>query len=205
MNVRPTIFFIDNFDSFSFNLVDEFRKRGCSVDVWRNDLSSERVFELALALPPPALIVMSPGPGSPAEAGCCLEVVRGLAGKIPIFGVCLGHQAIVEALGGTVSYAGEVVHGKSAQINHNGKGIFAGLESPLAAGRYHSLAAVELPTSLRVTARTGPVVMAVEHEQHAIIGFQFHPESILTPQGGILIEKIIDWAIERDTRSQVHA
>ena len=202
MSAKPTIFFIDNFDSFSFNLVDEFRKRGCAVDVWRNDLSPERVTELALALPPPALVVMSPGPGTPAEAGCCLELVRNLAGKIPIFGVCLGHQVIVEALGGTVSYAGEVVHGKSALIHHDGQGIFAGLDSPMGAARYHSLAAVTLPDSLRVMARTGTVVMAVLHEQHPIIGLQFHPESILTPQGGILIEKIINWACERDTRSR---
>ena len=205
MNARPTVFFIDNFDSFSFNLVDEFRKRGCTVDVWRNDLSPARVLELAQALPPPALIVMSPGPGSPAEAGCCLDLVRTLAGKIPIFGVCLGHQVIVEALGGRVSYAGEVVHGKSALIEHDGQGIFAGLDSPMAAASYHSLAAATLPDSLRVTARTGNVVMGVEHQQHPIIGLQFHPESILTPRGGILIERIINWASERDTRSRQHA
>ncbi len=205
MIARPTVFFIDNFDSFSFNLVDEFRKRGCQVDVWRNDLTPARVSELALALPPPALIVMSPGPGSPAEAGCCIDLVRTLAGKIPIFGVCLGHQVIVEALGGRVSYAGEVVHGKSALIEHDGHGIFAGLDSPMAAARYHSLAAATLPDSLRVMARTGNVVMGVEHQQHPIIGLQFHPESILTPQGGILIEKIISWACERDTRSRQHA
>ena len=191
------ILFIDNFDSFSFNLVHDFRARGARVHVWRNDIAAGRALELALALPAPALAVLSPGPGAPAEAGCCVEFIRRAAGRLPLFGVCLGHQAMVEACGGTVGRAGEPVHGKSSWIDHDGEGIFAGLERPLMVGRYHSLAAERLPGELAVTARAGSVVMAVAHRRHAMVGVQFHPESILTPQGGRLLDNVLRWAASR--------
>jgi len=190
----PSVLFVDNFDSFTFNLVDDLRRRGAAVDVYRNDLAPGRALELALALPAPRLIVLSPGPGHPAEAGCCLELVRLARGRIPLFGVCLGHQAIVEALGGRVGPAGAVVHGKADAVEHEGGPLFRGLPSPVTVGRYHSLAALEVPAELRVTARTGDVVMAVEHRTERLAGVQFHPESILTPGGVALLGNVVAWA-----------
>jgi anthranilate synthase/aminodeoxychorismate synthase-like glutamine amidotransferase len=189
-----SVLLVDNFDSFSFNLVDELEKRAASVSVWRNDVAATEALAIALAMPAPRLVVLSPGPGSPKDAGCIVELVQLGVGQVPIFGVCLGHQAIVEAFGGEVAYAGEVVHGKPAAIEHDGSGIFAGLPSPMVAGRYHSLAARRVPPELRVTARTGDVVMAVEHRSQPVAGVQFHPESILTPHGGALMESVMRWA-----------
>jgi anthranilate synthase/aminodeoxychorismate synthase-like glutamine amidotransferase len=200
MNPSPSVLFIDNFDSFSFNLVDDFKKRGCDVHVWRNDISAFHAMTLALELPPPALIVLSPGPSAPAEAGCCIELVRLNNGQIPLFGVCLGHQAIIEAYGGKVGYAGEVVHGKASSIEHQGQEIFSGLESPMQAARYHSLAAVETPPELEVIAKCNNIVMAVHHRSLPIVGVQFHPESILTPQGTTLIDQVLEWAMQKDPR-----
>jgi len=190
---------IDNFDSFSFNLVDELDKRDASVHVWRNDISADRAVELVMQLDAPRLLVLSPGPGTPQQAGCCIPLIERAAGKVPIFGVCLGHQAIVEAFGGTVGFAGEVVHGKTARIEHDGRGLFAALPSPMYAARYHSLVATQLPSNLTVTARTNThdgheLVMAVEHHELPIAGVQFHPESILTPRGGLLWQEVIRWA-----------
>ena len=191
------VLFIDNFDSFTFNLVDELRRRDAAVHVWRNDIPAEEALERALELGSPRLILLSPGPSSPAEAGCCVPLVRLAAGRVPVFGVCLGLQSIVEALGGTVGFAGEVVHGKAASIEHDGTGLFAGLPSPLTAARYHSLVGTRIPEDLRVTARCGGLVMAAEHVVHAIAGVQFHPESILTPAGGAIIENVLAWAVRR--------
>jgi anthranilate synthase/aminodeoxychorismate synthase-like glutamine amidotransferase len=186
--------FIDNFDSFTFNLVDELRRRGVTVQVWRNDLAPEEALARALALPAPRLVLLSPGPSSPAEAGCCVPLLRLAAGQVPVFGVCLGLQCMVEAFGGVVSFAGEVVHGKASPVTHDGSGLFAGLPSPLTVGRYHSLVGRTIPPELRVTARCGELVMAAEHRVHRIAGVQFHPESILTPLGGALIDNVLRWA-----------
>lgn len=189
------VLFIDNFDSFTFNLVDELEKRDAHVEVWRNDVPAERALAMALALPAPRLVVLSPGPGAPAAAGCCIALIQALAQtKVPLLGVCLGHQALVEAFGGEVGFAGEVVHGKAARLAHDGSGPFAALPSPMTIGRYHSLVAQRVPDVLRVTATTGDLVMAVSHRTAPMIGVQFHPESILTPLGGQLMEGIIDWA-----------
>jgi anthranilate synthase/aminodeoxychorismate synthase-like glutamine amidotransferase len=210
------VLLVDNFDSFTFNLVDELRRRDARVEVYRNDLSAEEALGLALALPPPRMIAISPGPGRPEDAGCCQELIGLALGRVPIFGVCLGLQAMVQALGGKVGPAGEVVHGKSVWIEHSGAGIFEGLPSPMLAGRYHSLAARELPDALDVTARTcvrregakprralersdnregeRQLVMAVTHRSAPLAGVQFHPESILTPQGGVLLQQTIAWA-----------
>ena len=190
------VLFIDNFDSFTFNLVDEFCRRGCSVDVWRNDIPAERALALVEALPSPRLIVLSPGPSSPEKAGCCVDLVRLAVGRVPLLGVCLGHQALVVALGGVVGGAGGIVHGKSSLMEHDGATVFAGLPSPMPVGRYHSLAALRVPDCLRVSATCGDIVMAVEHRRHRMVGLQFHPESILTPQGGRLLENVLAWAAE---------
>jgi anthranilate synthase/aminodeoxychorismate synthase-like glutamine amidotransferase len=189
-----SVLLIDNFDSFSFNLVDELDKRGACVDVWRNDIDAGKALALVEAMPAPRLVVISPGPGAPADAGCSLELVRAACGRVPVFGVCLGHQAIVEAFGGEVGYAGQVVHGKAARITHDGEGLLASLPSPFYAARYHSLAASRMPDVLRVTATVGDVVMAVEHRSEPVAGVQFHPESILTPFGGALLAAVMRWA-----------
>ncbi len=192
MTVR--VLFIDNFDSFVFNLVDEFRRLGAIVDVWRNDISADKAISLAMAMEAPRLMVLSPGPGTPESAGNNMEIIRTAPKELPLFGVCLGHQAMVAALGGEVGGAHEIVHGKSGIITHKGEGIFRGLPSPMTAARYHSLVGKVIPKELKVTARIGDMVMAVSHESRKISGVQFHPESILTPFGGRLIHNVMDWA-----------
>ncbi|MBK8480699.1 MAG: aminodeoxychorismate/anthranilate synthase component II [Proteobacteria bacterium] len=189
-----SVLLIDNYDSFTFNLVDEFARRGARVEVWRNELSAERALELALALPAPRLIVLSPGPGRPEDAGCCQALVQAACGRVPVFGVCLGLQAIVQALGGVVGPAGEIVHGKSVWIDHEGESVLARLPQPLQVGRYHSLVATRVPEALQVIARYRQLVMAVSHRSAPVIGVQFHPESILTPHGGALIDRTLAWA-----------
>lgn len=185
---------VDNRDSFCWNLVDEFARRNAEVRVWRNDVPAARVLEEALGASGPSLVVLSPGPGGPADAGCCLELVRLAAGRVPLFGVCLGHQVLVEALGGEVRHAGEVVHGRASRVSHDGGPLFEGVPSPFAAGRYHSLAAVSLPDDLAPIAYSGEVVMAIRHRRVPMLGVQFHPESILTPDGGRMIANVMRWA-----------
>ena len=190
------IVFVDNFDSFTWNLVDEFARRGSAVEVWRNTAPAELVLARARESGP-ALLVLSPGPGAPATAGCCIELVRRAAEqRVPLFGVCLGHQAMVEGLGGDVGPAGEVVHGKTSRVEHDGGSLFAGVPSPFPVGRYHSLAATRLPECLVPIARTGRLVMAVAHRTAPQFGVQFHPESILTPDGGRIIENVLRWAAD---------
>ncbi|MGQ0702175.1 MAG: anthranilate synthase component II [Gemmatimonadales bacterium] len=191
-----SIVFVDNFDSFTWNLVDEFARRGASVEVWRNTTPAELLLTRARA-GGPGLLVLSPGPGTPADAGCCVDLARQAADAgIPLFGVCLGHQAMVEAFGGTVGPAGEVVHGKTSRVRHEGGPLFEGVPSPFPVGRYHSLAALTLPACLKPVAGTGRVVMAVEHQTAPQLGVQFHPESILTPEGGRIIDNVLRWAAD---------
>ncbi|MFH0883586.1 MAG: aminodeoxychorismate/anthranilate synthase component II [bacterium] len=191
MNGRLNVFFLDNVDSFVFNLVDEFSRRRCNVQIWRNTISVERALGLLATMPEPKLLVISPGPGSPGEAGCSVELIRRLPVEIPMLGVCLGHQALIEAYGGIVGPAGEIVHGKSSLLTHDGTGLFENIPSPMMIGRYHSLSALKMPASLRVIASLGGIVMAVEHESRPLWGVQFHPESILTPHGGRLLENVL--------------
>ena len=203
----PSVIFVDNFDSFTWNLVDEFARRGAPVEVWRNRTPPALVLGRAREQAP-ALLVLSPGPGTPAQAGCCIELVRlAAAARVPLFGVCLGHQAMVEAFGGLVGPAGEVVHGKTSRARHDGSRWFAGIDSPFPVGRYHSLAALRLPQCLAPVAtvapgssrgETGgePLVMAVRHTEAPQFGVQFHPESILTPDGGQLIDNVLAWAAD---------
>ena len=185
---RPVLL-VDNLDSFSFNLVETFERLGCAVQVVRNAIAAGEAFAMAEAAD--ALIVLSPGPGGPRDAGCCLELIALAKGRRPLLGVCLGHQVIVEEAGGSVGRAPEPVHGKSGLATHNGEGAFAGLPNPLKVGRYHSLAALQVPNRLRVDARCGDVVMAVSDPNALQIGLQFHPESILTPEGDRLLQNIL--------------
>ncbi|MBM3286974.1 MAG: aminodeoxychorismate/anthranilate synthase component II [Candidatus Eisenbacteria bacterium] len=187
----PNVLVIDNIDSFVFNLVDEFARRGCSVQVHRNTITTARALELLDCTPTPKLLVVSPGPGTPARAGCIVELLRRLPEGIAVLGVCLGHQALVEALGGSVGGAGEIIHGKSSLLPHDGTGLFAGIASPMMVGRYHSLAATRVPPDLAIVARLGEIVMAVQHRSRPIWGVQFHPESILTPMGGRLLDNVL--------------
>lgn len=191
------VVFIDNFDSFTFNLVDEFARRGASVEVWRNDIDPALALARAESVPGARLIVVSPGPGTPQEAGCSVELIRQAAGRVPVFGVCLGHQAMIEAFGGVVEPAGAILHGRSSPVEHGGAALFEGIPSPFVVGRYHSLASHAVPAPLESLAWTGAIVMAVRHRTHALVGIQFHPESVLTPHGGRLIENVATWAAAR--------
>jgi anthranilate synthase/aminodeoxychorismate synthase-like glutamine amidotransferase len=179
---------IDNYDSFTYNLVQYLGELGAEVEVMRND--AETVEEM-LARKPDRLVV-SPGPCTPAEAGTSVEATRAFAeAGIPVLGVCLGHQSLVEAFGGRV-VVGDPIHGKDAEVTHDGKTIFAGLPSPIVAGRYHSLIAdPDLPEELELTASFDDVVMGVRHRELPAEGVQFHPESVLTPQGKHLLENFL--------------
>ena len=179
---------VDNYDSFTWNLVHLFEERGAEVQVVRNDAIS---VEDAVALRPDRLVV-SPGPGRPESAGISLELVRALGSDVPTLGVCLGHQAIVEAFGGSVGQARSLLHGKASLVRHDGRGVFAGLPEEIEVGRYHSLAATAVPDELVVTARTEDgEVMGVRHRAHPIEGVQFHPESVLTPLGGAMADTFL--------------
>jgi anthranilate synthase/aminodeoxychorismate synthase-like glutamine amidotransferase len=179
---------VDNYDSFTWNLVHLFEELGAEVVVRRNDaISVEEAGELA-----PDRLVISPGPGTPADAGVSVELIRSLGPEVPTLGVCLGHQAIVDAFGGRVGQARSLLHGKASAVRHDGEGVFRGLPDPLEAGRYHSLAAVSVPDELVVSARTEDgEVMGVRHRSLPIEGVQFHPESVLTPNGAELARNFL--------------
>ena len=174
------ILLVDNYDSFTYNLAHLFGELGAEVVVRRNDaIDAESAARLGATH-----LVISPGPGRPAEAGATPELVRNLAPRIPTLGVCLGHQAIVEGFGGEIAAARELVHGKACTVKHDGRGLFTGLPTELEAGRYHSLAAETVPDELEVSATADDgEVMAVRHRELPIDGIQFHPESVLTPLG----------------------
>ncbi len=190
MIARFTVLAIDNYDSFVHILADEFRRRDCAVDVYRSHWPTEEALGY-IRMKQPDLLLMSPGPGRPEEAALCLALLDKAPKHLPIFGVCLGHQCIVHHFGGRVSRAGEVVHGKPALVQHRGAGIFRNLESPMQVGRYHSLIGVEIDGELLVTAECDGMPMAVEHRHRPIWGVQFHPESILSPVGGRLVDNLL--------------
>ena len=190
------VFVLDNYDSFTYNLVQYLGELGAEVVVRRNDeLTCEEVEALK-----PERILLSPGPCTPGEAGILVPLIKHMAGKTPIFGVCLGHQAIGEAFGGDVVRARTLMHGKTSQVSHDGKGIFAGLPTPLTCTRYHSLIVAEesLPAELEVTARTaetggaGSIIMGLRHRSLPIEGVQFHPESVLTEHGHEMIRNFLN-------------
>ncbi len=183
------ILLIDNYDSFTYNLAHLFGELGADVVVRRNDaIDPDEAARLA-----PSHLVVSPGPGLPADAGMTEAVVRRLAASTPTLGVCLGHQALVEVFGGTVGPARELVHGKSCTVRHDGRGLFTGLPDELEVGRYHSLAAHAVPEELEVSARAEDgEVMAVRHRELPVDGVQFHPESVLTPLGSAIARNFLE-------------
>jgi anthranilate synthase component 2 len=184
------IVFVDNYDSFTYNLVSMMGALEPDLNVVRNDeVTVEDVQKLG-----PSGIVLSPGPGRPCDAGVCGDLVKALAENVPILGVCLGHQVIVEVFGGRVDQAASPMHGKCSPIVHDGSGLLAGLPTPFSAGRYHSLAALPefMPACLSVQGTTAEgEIMAVQHETYPCHGVQFHPESILTPEGGIILRNFV--------------
>lgn len=187
------ILLIDNYDSFVYNLARYLAELGCEARVVRNDaLTVSDVRALR-----PQAIVLSPGPCTPNEAGVCLDLIRSLTAEVPILGVCLGHQAIAAAMGGRVVRAREPVHGRTSLIRHDAGGLFGGLPNPLRATRYHSLIVEEesLPPELNITARTDDgVIMSLEHRSRAVFGVQFHPESVLTQSGHVLLSNFLELA-----------
>jgi len=180
---------VDNYDSFTYNLAHLFGALGVDVVVRRNDeIDADEAERLG-----PDQLVVSPGPGRPADAGSSEEIIRRLAPTTPTLGVCLGHQAIVEVFGGEVGYARELLHGKASPVRHDGTGLFAGLPQPFDAGRYHSLAATRIPEELQPTAFADDgEVMAVRHRELPAVGVQFHPESVLTPDGPALARNFLE-------------
>ena len=187
------IYLLDNFDSFTYNLVDQFRSLGYDVVIYRNDVDADFIANKLLNETIPTALVLSPGPGAPHEAGSLMALIARVAGKVPMLGICLGHQALVEHYGGKVERAGQVVHGKASPTFHNGDGIFANLPSPLPVARYHSLVATQVPECLQVIATTENMPMAIIHPQDNALGFQFHPESILTTLGSQLLVQSLDY------------
>jgi anthranilate synthase component 2 len=183
---------IDNYDSFTWNLVHYLGALGAEVEVVRND---ERSVEDILAAKPDA-ILLSPGPCTPREAGICLDVIRKAHGGVPIMGVCLGHQAIGDAYGGDVVRAPEPLHGKMSEIMHRGETLFAGINGPFQATRYHSLIVERktLPSDLAVTAEADGLIMALSHRTHPVHGVQFHPESIASEHGHLILKNFLDLA-----------
>ncbi|MBS0421524.1 MAG: aminodeoxychorismate/anthranilate synthase component II [Proteobacteria bacterium] len=189
--MKPHLLLIDNYDSFTYNLVQAFLMLGAEVQVYRNDAITP---EAARKLQPSHLCI-SPGPGTPYDAGVSMDMIRAFAGSIPVFGVCLGHQSIVEVFGGKVVRAGRLMHGKTSVVEHDGRGLFAGLPQPCEVGRYHSLIAepASLPQQIEVTARTPEgEIMGVRHCTLMVEGVQFHPESILTPDGPRLMRNFLE-------------
>lgn len=183
------IFLLDNFDSFTFNLVDYFKQLGCDVSVYRNDVNISVVQDVK-----PDLIVFSPGPSVPKNAGNMLAIINSYHKKYPMFGVCLGHEAFIEYFGGSLKFV-EPIHGKSSPIQHDGKTIFDELDENFMAGRYHSLCADKVPDCFEVSATSGGPVMAIRHLELPIEGVQFHPESVLTMkrgQGFKMIQNIVN-------------
>jgi len=182
---------IDNYDSFTYNLAHLFGELGTEVVVRRNDMITLAEIEQLR----PSHLVISPGPGRPEDAGISEEAVRMLSGRVPVLGVCLGHQAIVSVFGGEIGQAQALVHGKATDVSHDGRGIFAGLPESFPAGRYHSLAATSVPSSLEVSASAADgEVMAVRHRELRVDGVQFHPESVLTPSGSALARNFLEGA-----------
>jgi para-aminobenzoate synthetase component 2 len=181
---------IDNYDSFTYNLVQYLGELGAGVRTFRNDKITIKEIERLK----PERIVISPGPGTPGDAGISVEVVGHFAGRVPILGVCLGHQAIAAAFGGKIVRAGRLMHGKTSPIHHDGKTIYSGLPNPFEATRYHSLVAERksLPECLEITARTDRnELMGIRHKKYPVEGIQFHPESILTPAGKDLLKNFL--------------
>lgn len=183
------VLMVDNHDSFTFNIVEALERLGATVRTVRNEIAAEDAFERALN--DKALILISPGPGRPEEAGCCIELIALARGRVPLLGVCLGHQAIVMEAGGKVARASEAVHGKASLLDHDGLGPFAGLPNPIRVGRYHSLCTPDPPLRFRVHASIDGMAMAISDPDAKQVGIQFHPESVLTPVGQRILANVL--------------
>ncbi|CAL4324409.1 Anthranilate synthase component 2 [Buchnera aphidicola (Panaphis juglandis)] len=190
--MHKDIVLLDNFDSFTYNIVDQLRISGNNVIIYRNKISLNTIL-LKLSNFKKPVLLLSPGPGKPKNAGCMLDLLSHVVGKIPVIGICLGYQAIVEHYGGSVDYSGEVVHGKSSLIHHDEKEMFLNITNPLLVARYHSLVCESIPKSLVINSVMNNMVMSVRNNSDKICGFQFHPESILTTYGTQLLDKTLNW------------
>ncbi|MET1255962.1 aminodeoxychorismate/anthranilate synthase component II [Aliikangiella maris] len=200
-----TLIMIDNYDSFTYNLVNQFRLLETQVVVYRNDTPIEQIFNrknINAFNNENSVIVISPGPGNPDSAGNSLAIIEQFAGKIPILGICLGHQAIVQHFGGKVVQAKQIIHGKADNIFYQPHPVFTDLPNPFRAARYHSLVGSQLPECLSVIAQTEDEVMAVQHRDLKILGYQFHPESVLTTFGSQLLKASLDWLTSSAQSSQ---
>jgi len=186
------VLLIDNLDSFTFNLVESLQRLGGKVRVLRNTVAADAA--VAEAEQTGAAVMLSPGPGSPKDAGCCLKLIALAKGRVPVIGICLGHQAIVEEAGGTVGRAANPVHGKATLLDHDGAGPFAGLPNPLRIARYHSLCTRDLPKRFTVHGEADGMVMAFSDPQARQSGLQFHPESILTTHGDAMLRNLLAMA-----------
>jgi anthranilate synthase component II len=194
-NSKISVFLLDNFDSFTYNLVDELRSMGLELKIYRNSVSAKELFAMMLeqSKHSEVVLMLSPGPGTPSEAGCMAELINLVKGKFAVLGICLGHQAIVESYGGEIIRADKVMHGKSSLLQHCGDRMFVNLPHPLPVARYHSLMASNMPAELEVLAQFEGIPMAVCHAQDKMLGYQFHPESILTSFGSQLLRQSIDY------------
>jgi anthranilate synthase component 2 len=184
------VLMIDNHDSFTFNIVEALERLGATVRTVRNEIAASDALDQAQSSD--ALILISPGPGRPEDAGCCIDLIRLAKGKVPLFGVCLGQQAMVLEAGGEVVRAPEAVHGKASLLEHDGEGPFTGLPNPLRIGRYHSLCTPNPPERFRVHATIDGMAMAISDVEAKQIGVQFHPESVLTPVGQRLLGNVLE-------------
>ena len=201
--MNTQIIMLDNLDSFTYNLVDEFYQLGFKPTVFRNTLDADFIIEQLEQAGDNAILVLSPGPGEPKNAGCLMELISKAAGRFPMLGICLGQQAMVEHYGGKVGRAPQIVHGKSSNITHLACGAFQDIQQPLPIARYHSLVALEMPDSLTTTAHVNGLVMAIEHSKDAVIGFQFHPESVLTTYGSKLLKQAVEHLISLQKNAKV--
>jgi len=184
------VLMIDNHDSFTFNIVEALERLGASVRTVRNEIAAGDAFEQARASD--AMILISPGPGRPEDAGCCIDLIRLAKGKVPLFGVCLGQQAMVLEAGGEVVPAAQAVHGKASLLEHDGEGPFAGLPNPIKIGRYHSLATPNPPDRFRVHGAIDGMAMAISDREAKQVAVQFHPESVLSPLGQRMLANVLE-------------
>jgi len=188
ISAETQIFMLDNLDSFTYNLVDEFQCLGLDPIIYRNTLDVDFIFEQITNCQKSVLIVLSPGPGEPSKAGCLMALIEKCAGKYPMLGICLGHQALIQYYGGVIGRAPEIIHGKASNVTHTGKGVFEAITNPLPVARYHSLVATRVPDCLTTIAQYN-----IEHQKDKALGFQFHPESILTTYGSTLLAQAINY------------
>lgn len=190
---KLNVVLLDNYDSFTYNLVDELRAIGFNLTVFRNSVDADHVLAAMQSLGDNTILLLSPGPGNPSNAGNMLSLLDKVRGIFPVLGICLGHQAIVQFYGGTIDRAPEVLHGKSSAIKHCAEMMFESLPNPMHVARYHSLMATTVPEEIQVIAKINDIPMAVYQEADKMLGFQFHPESILTAQGSQLLRQSIQY------------